>query len=204
MGGGAAVPRGTSASLEPLGPAAAGAGSSAGVGFPPPTGALGTGAAECAVGTVTAVGPALVITPGAFYSLAKGERAEITENGPILVVSENARCECAPELVAHIAAPFSSASKALILKTINRPGYRTSTEIMEQSGLSAGQFYHHLKEILKAGLAIKRGRDEYRLSEGGRRAVTVVASLCALLRGQRGLDFSHDSGGEPHPPTEER
>ncbi len=163
----------------------------------------GAGTAGQAGGTVvTTQGPALVITPGAFYNLAKGERAEITEGGPILIVPENARSECAPDLVAHIAAPFSSASKALILRSISRPGYRTSTEIMEESGLSAGQFYHHLKEVLKAGLAVKRGRDEYRLSEGGRRAVTVVASLCALLRGQRGLDFSHDAGGGTVPPPQ--
>lgn len=66
-----------------------------------------------------------------------------------------------PELLAQLFAALSSPHRVIILRTLCE-GPRTSQQLQELLGMgSAGQLYHHLKELLAAGLILQRGRSAY-------------------------------------------
>ena len=66
-----------------------------------------------------------------------------------------------PELLAQLFAALSSPHRVIILRTLCE-GPRTSQQLQELLGMgSAGQLYHHLKELLTAGLILQRGRSAY-------------------------------------------
>ncbi len=59
-------------------------------------------------------------------------------------------------------------------------GPRSSQQLQEAFGLgSPGQLYHHLKELLAAGIVEQRARSEYRLA--GRKNVPFLTILSAAL-----------------------
>lgn len=59
-------------------------------------------------------------------------------------------------------------------------GPRSSQQLQEALGLgSPGQLYHHLKELLAAGIIEQRARSEYRLA--GRKIVPFLTILSAAL-----------------------
>lgn len=80
-----------------------------------------------------------------------------------------------PELLAQLFAALSSPHRVIILRTLCE-GPRTSQQLQELLGMgSAGQLYHHLKELLAAGLLIQRGRSAYTLEP------TKVIPVCMAL-----------------------
>jgi len=54
-------------------------------------------------------------------------------------------------------------------------GLAKSSDLMAKSGLTQGQFYHHLRILEASGLVRRRGRDEYEITVHG------VSSLFTLL-----------------------
>lgn len=66
--------------------------------------------------------------------------------------------EAAPDLLAQIFAALASSHRVIILRTLcERPC--TAQQLQEVLGMgSAGQLYHHLKELLAAGLITQRER----------------------------------------------
>lgn len=84
--------------------------------------------------------------------------------------------EAAPELLAQIFAALSSPHRVIILRTLCE---RTCTaqQLQEVLGMgSAGQLYHHLKELLAVGLITQRERSSAYTIEPAK-----VIPICAAL-----------------------
>jgi hypothetical protein len=80
-----------------------------------------------------------------------------------------------PELLAQLFAALSSPHRVIILRTLCE-GPRTSQQLQELLGMgSAGQLYHHLKELLTTGLILQRGRSAYTIEP------TKVIPVCIAL-----------------------
>jgi ArsR family transcriptional regulator len=80
-----------------------------------------------------------------------------------------------PELLAQLFAALSSPHRVIILRTLYE-GPRTSQQLQELLGMgSAGQLYHHLKELLAMGLILQRGRSAYTIEP------TKVIPICIAL-----------------------
>lgn len=84
--------------------------------------------------------------------------------------------EAAPDLLAQIFAALASPHRVIILRTLcERPS--TAQQLQEVLGMgSAGQLYHHLKELLAAGLITQRERSSAYTIEPAK-----VIPICAAL-----------------------
>jgi hypothetical protein len=80
-----------------------------------------------------------------------------------------------PEVLAQLFAALSNSHRVIILRTLCE-GPRTSQQLQELLGMgSAGQLYHHLKELLATGLILQRGRSAYTIEP------TKVVPVCLAL-----------------------
>jgi predicted transcriptional regulator len=80
-----------------------------------------------------------------------------------------------PEMLAQLFAALANAHRVIILRTLYE-GPRTSQQLQELLGMtSAGQLYHHLKELLATGLILQRGRSAYTIEP------TKVVPICLAL-----------------------
>jgi DNA-binding transcriptional ArsR family regulator len=84
--------------------------------------------------------------------------------------------EAAPEQLAQIFAALSSPHRVIILRTLCERAC-TAQQLQEVLGMgSAGQLYHHLKELVAAGLITQRERSSAYTIEP-----TKVIPICAAL-----------------------
>lgn len=78
-----------------------------------------------------------------------------------------------PEAVARVFAALASPARVTVLRAL-LDGPRTSQQLRQDlDGPSAGQLYHHLKELLAAGLVVQPGRSMYALPQGSQVALCV-------------------------------
>jgi len=80
--------------------------------------------------------------------------------------------------VAAFASPFASPQRVAIMNVLARRGDLAAHDLAEATGLAGGQFYHHLKELVRAGLVGSDTRGCYRLTERGSSALYAMAVLC--------------------------
>ena len=63
-------------------------------------------------------------------------------------------------------------------------GLAKSSDLMAKSGLTQGQFYHHLRILEASGLVRRRGRDEYEITVHGVSSLfTLLAAASHMLSG---------------------
>lgn len=111
--------------------------------------------------------------------------------------------EAAPDLLAQIFAALSSPHRVIILRTLcERPC--TAQQLQEVLGMgSAGQLYHHLKELLAAGLITQRERSSAYTIEPAKvipicAALMVAFSLTTFFQGSgQSASFSPAQGDDP-------
>lgn len=73
-------------------------------------------------------------------------------------------------------------------------GFHRSAELMERSGLSQGQFYHHMRILEASGMVHKKGRDEYGITVHGVSSLfTIIAAASHVLSGLSHL-FPQEEG----------
>jgi len=78
-----------------------------------------------------------------------------------------------PEPLARVFAALASPARITVLRAL-LDGPRTSQQLRQDlDGPSAGQLYHHLKELLAAGLIFQPGRSMYALPQGSQVALCV-------------------------------
>ena len=86
-----------------------------------------------------------------------------------------------PELIRALEALASLERLRLMLALAVGP--KGSAELMNDSGLTQGQFYHHVRILEGSGLIHKKGRDEYEATLHGISSLfTVLAAASYLLR----------------------
>jgi ArsR family transcriptional regulator, arsenate/arsenite/antimonite-responsive transcriptional repressor len=86
-----------------------------------------------------------------------------------------------PERIAKIFAALGSPARIILLRAL-LGGPRTSQELRQElDDPSVGQLYHHLKELLAAGLVIQPGRSVYALPHGNELAVCIEILAAASM-----------------------
>ncbi len=93
--------------------------------------------------------------------------------------------------------PFSSPQRVHILGQLFGSSGKTASEIRESTGLAGGQLYHHLKDLIHAGLVRQTNRGEYRLTGPG-----TVSLLSMDLLARLGAKTAYDASGVPGPTSE--
>ncbi|MEM8534739.1 MAG: helix-turn-helix domain-containing protein [Chloroflexota bacterium] len=84
-----------------------------------------------------------------------------------------------PESLAQVLAALGSPQRLLLVRALLR-GPHNRQQLQEELGItSAGQLYHHLKELLAAGIIEQRGRNDYRLEP--RKAIPFLTLLAVAL-----------------------
>ena len=95
--------------------------------------------------------------------------------------------EASPEPLAQLFAALSSPHRIIILRVLCE-GPRSSQSLQELLNMSsAGQLYHHLKELLAVGLIVQRGRRDYEIAPG--QQIPICLALTAafhLMTGNQG------------------
>lgn len=89
--------------------------------------------------------------------------------------------EAAPEPLSQLFAALSSPHRIIILRLLcQRP--HSSQALQELLGMSsAGQLYHHLKELLAVGLIVQRGRRDYDIAPGQQIPICLALTLASHL-----------------------
>ena len=93
-----------------------------------------------------------------------------------------------PAVLAHMFAALGHPARLALVRAL-LAGNRTSAELQEVVGTaSAGQLYHHLKDLIAAGVAEQAGRSRYRISNA--RVVPLLVVLAAAGDVARPQEFS--------------
>jgi DNA-binding transcriptional ArsR family regulator len=86
-----------------------------------------------------------------------------------------------PDRVAKVFAALASPARIVLVRAL-LDGPRTSQELRQElDDPSVGQLYHHLKELLAAGLVIQPGRSVYALPRGSQIALCLQIVAAASL-----------------------
>jgi len=85
------------------------------------------------------------------------------------------RSHSASEL-AQLVSPFGSAERVAILMGLYR-AEKTGQSLCEETGLSQGQLYHHIKDLLYLGYVRQSSRNLYDITPRGRQALLTVAIM---------------------------
>jgi ArsR family transcriptional regulator len=89
--------------------------------------------------------------------------------------------DASPEPLAQLFAALASPHRIVILRTL-WDGPRSSQSLQEAVGMSStGQLYHHLKELLAAGLIIQRGGRDYTLAPAKRMLICLALAIASDL-----------------------
>jgi len=81
-----------------------------------------------------------------------------------------------PGDIARELAPFGSAERVAILYALYRD-QKTGTTLCEETGLTQGQLYHHIKDLVYLGHVQQSGRGSYHITLKGRQALLTLAAL---------------------------
>lgn len=112
--------------------------------------------------------------------------------------------EAAPDLLAQIFAALASPHRVIILRTLcERPC--TAQQLQEVLGMgSAGQLYHHLKELLAAGLITQRERSSAYTIEPAKVIPVCSALMVAFSLATFPVGASPDASAPPPDQADER
>ena len=81
-----------------------------------------------------------------------------------------------PSEIAQKLSPFGSAERVALLYALYA-AERTQQQLCEETGLTQGQLYHHIKDLLYLGYAAQRGRNRYSITGRGRQALLTIAVM---------------------------
>jgi len=90
--------------------------------------------------------------------------------------------ECPEGLIEKFFSIFSSGKRVALMRALLDGEIKTSAVLKQETGLTEGQFYHHMRELAAAGCLLKKGQDQYRLSDTGEILLLVIEALASELR----------------------
>jgi DNA-binding transcriptional ArsR family regulator len=107
-----------------------------------------------------------------------------------------------PDMAAKVFAALASPARIVLLRALLN-GPRTSQQLRaELDDASVGQLYHHLRELLAAGLVTQPARSQYALPRGSQVALCIqitAASHLAAGTPRPGLLEEEPPAGETEP-----
>jgi hypothetical protein len=105
-----------------------------------------------------------------------------------------------PERVAKVFAALASPARIVLVRAL-LDGPRTSQELRQElDDPSVGQLYHHLKELLAAGLVVQPGRSVYALPRGSQIALCMqIIGAASMLPTGLATQPPDPEEGEPAP-----
>ena len=86
---------------------------------------------------------------------------------------------CPERLITRFLSAFSHEARITLMRALFDE-HRTTTQL-KALGISHGQLYHHLKDLMLAGYVGKEKRDTYALTMRGRAAYSIMASLAVRM-----------------------
>ena len=81
-----------------------------------------------------------------------------------------------PSEIARQFAPFGSAERLSILFSLYG-SERSGQSLCDETGLSQGQLYHHVKDLMYLGYVRQRGRNRYDITPKGRQALLTIVLM---------------------------
>lgn len=86
----------------------------------------------------------------------------------------------ADDAAALLGSALSSPQKVALLRALlTAPNGESAAFLGEAAKLSTGSLYHHLHDLIHAGLLGQSGRNRYVLTERGRRVLLILLALAA-------------------------
>lgn len=89
--------------------------------------------------------------------------------------------ELPAEAVESLFTPLGNRQRVVLLRALSHEMSQGAGALRDASGLTEGQFYHHMGELYAQGYALKEGQDRYRLSDKGKVMLVVAEALTADL-----------------------
>lgn len=105
----------------------------------------------------------------------------IKERGRTISASDIARTS--DTAVAELGYALSSQQKVALLRTLLHGGTVGAAELGASTQLSTGSLYHHLRDLMHAGLVLQSARNQYELTARGGRVLLLMLSIAS----ERGL-----------------
>ena len=89
--------------------------------------------------------------------------------------------ELPPEAIESLFTPLGNRERVVLLRALNHDTPMGAGALRDATGLTEGQFYHHMGELHAQGYAAKSGQDRYLLSDKGYLMLVVAEALTADL-----------------------
>ena len=83
------------------------------------------------------------------------------------------------EAAAALGYALASPQKVALLRALLDKEAESAAALGKVTGLSTGSLYHHLRELMRAGLIHQAGRNSYVLTERGVRTLLILLALAA-------------------------
>ena len=77
--------------------------------------------------------------------------------------------------------PLGNRQRVVLLRALSHATPMGAGALRDATGLTEGQFYHHMGELYAQGYASKSGQDRYQLSDKGKVMLVVAEALAADL-----------------------
>ncbi|MBT3270176.1 winged helix-turn-helix transcriptional regulator [Candidatus Poribacteria bacterium] len=81
--------------------------------------------------------------------------------------------------------PLGNRQRVVLLRALSHDAPTGSGALRDATGLTEGQFYHHMGELYAQGYTSKSGQDRYQLSDKGKVMLVVAEALAADLGSAR-------------------
>jgi len=92
-------------------------------------------------------------------------------------VEENRNCP--EEVILKYFSIFSATQRISLMRALLSEEPKSSAELKEETGLTDGQFYHHMRELAAAGCLLKKGHDQYRFSDTGKKLLLLAEAIAS-------------------------
>lgn len=83
------------------------------------------------------------------------------------------------EAAALLGYALSSPQKVALLRALLGHPSESAAALGEAAGLSTGSLYHHLRDLMHAGLIAQEGRNRYQITPRGQRVLLLLLALAA-------------------------
>ena len=83
------------------------------------------------------------------------------------------------EAAALLGYALSSPQKVSLLRALLGHSSESAAALGEAAGLSTGSLYHHLRDLMHAGLIAQEGRNRYQITPLGQRVLLLLLALAA-------------------------